>query len=205
MKVSPSHTSGDTARGEEAIHRALSGDAAVKRSGLTAYEQRQAAIALARDMTRGERVQKLREEYLRERDGAAAIHDLVTEETRRLRELDALTYVHELSAHKAALGMAPDAAAREKLSNAFADKVAERRKRLDARAPIDKEAYPRLLREATIDVSDRALLDEARDAARRLREEVYRASKEGDDLASKPRPPKKPAPSVSSPLWEPFV
>lgn len=202
MKVSPTHASTESARGEVQINRALSGDAAVRRAGLTPYEESQAQVVMARNRTRAERVQDLRELYIRQRDRGVPV--LVTPETRRLRDLDALTYEHELGMHKARLATAPDKDSRAKLSAEFSDMIAARTKRLADREPIDREAYPRLLREATSEVDDRELLRQARAAARKIHDAVYRESSEGDALASRAMPARRPA-SPAATLWEPLV
>lgn len=199
IHVSPSHSATDTARGEVGINRALSAEAAIRRAGLGGYEQWQAEAHLDRSLTREQRVRLLREGLLIRRGGS--LSSLVTEETQRMRAMHDMTYVHELADHQRRLSEEPDPKKRDVMSEAFADRIRARLDAIAARTEIDREEYPRLLREATDDVSDRDLLEEAKACAAALRHEVYRESSERDELASQPRP-QAPRRTAQPSVWE---
>lgn len=203
IKPRPSRNNTDMARGEEAINRSLSGEMAVVRAGLTSHEQWQAEVIMTRGMTREQRTMMLREGLYLSRGGRR--EDLVTAETQRMRAFHDMTYVYDLAAQRAALDAEPDPTKRGALIAAFAKKIQDRLDAIAQRAPIDRDAYADLLREATADMSDKDLLDDAKACAEALTAQVYRATTESDDLAAKRKPRQAPkGAAASSAVWEPL-
>lgn len=210
MKVRGSHGGSDHVRGEQAVHRALTARLVAGRAKLSADEAEMVAIVSERGVSHEERVTQLRaiEAMRRGIDPAT----LVSAETVRREDVRRMTVSvdiaerevlaeqeYKLNRRRADLGPEPteeDLAALKEAADALTDrkkKVAERASRqieiAAACAEADKAARPRLLREATADVTDGELLRRARDAQKRLTAAVSRATAV-EDLLVTPRPPK---------------
>lgn len=203
MRVSPTFVGSTNIRGEASINRAISGDFAVSRAGLSETEQEMLRVYMSRKLTRQQKIIQIREILFTSRGGN--LTTLLTDETQRLAALHEMMYTHELTIHKQRLSDAPDDDARGKLNSAFAEEMAARRQKIEDRAPEDRKAYPSLLRKATADMSDDDLFRKMKEHGATLRSQALRETKEGDALVN-PAPPRRPARTRhQDPAWEPLI
>lgn len=182
IKVHPSHGGTSHVRGEQAVNRCLSARGAVDRAGLNEHEEQAVAILSERGMLHEERVRHLRAVYARSIgiDVKGLNRGAIAREVEMWR-FGAPAREAEREAIEKARRAGEDVKPR---LAAWEAKTAAHHARLDALAEADKAALPKLLREATADMSDGGLLAWAKAASKRLTTSVRRVTRYHDPLVT---------------------
>jgi hypothetical protein len=193
MKVHSAHGGTVSIRGEQAVNRCLSARGAVARAGLAAHEVAAAQVLADKDMMHDERVAALRE--IHARANGVNVDNLTTGAIDRTVAVWRYCEAPR-EAEREAIGAAQKAGedVRERLAK-WEQQAADYALRLSELAGEDRKARPRMIREATADVTDGQLLAAAKGASRRLAVAVRRATKMHDPLV--PLPTRK-----ASPRWD---
>lgn len=180
MKVHSAHGGTVTIRGEQSVNRCLSARGAVQRAGLAPHEAAAAQVLADKGMMHDERIEALREIHARAH--GVNVDNLTTgaiERTAAVWRYCEAPREAEREAIAAAQKAGEDV--RERLAK-WEQQAADYSSRLSELAGEDRKARPRLVREATADVTDGQLLAAAKAASRRLAVAVRRVTRIHDPL-----------------------
>ncbi len=180
MKVHSTHGGTAHIRGEQSVNRCLSARGAVARAGLAPHEVAAAQVLANKDMMHEERVTALRE--IHARANGVNVDNLTTGATAQAAAVWRYCEAPR-EAEREAIGVAQKAGedVKERLAK-WEQGAADFASRLSELAGEDRKARPRLVREATADVSDGQLLAAAKGASRRLAVAVRRVTRIHDPL-----------------------
>jgi hypothetical protein len=180
MKVHSTHGGTAHIRGEQSVNRCLSARGAVARAGLAPHEVAAAQVLADKDLMHEERVTALRE--IHARANGVNVDSLTTGATEQAVAVWRYCEAPR-EAEREAIGVAQKAGedVRKRLAK-WEQGAADFASRLSELAGEDRKARPRLVREATADVTDGQLLAAAKGASRRLAVAVRRVTRIHDPL-----------------------